>query len=147
MSGESPGAPGRVLVATNVVGTVFVVAGSVAATVAPAAFTLTLIVVSLVAFAAGTAAFLAAYAIAISRSRHDAIGMGGLYFLAGSAPRRTQVVMLGCWAVQIVVAVVAASLQVFTGVAFVLLAPMLGIGLAGLWGARHGEFAPRKQAA
>jgi hypothetical protein len=69
--------------------------------------------------------------------------MGGLYFLAGSAPRRVQVTLMGAWAVQIVVAFTVASMGMFTGAAFALLAPMWGIGLAGMWGARHGSFPPR----
>lgn len=106
-------------------------------------FTYVLIVVSLAEFALGSAAFLWAFAVAIGRSRTEAIGMGGLYFLAGSTPRAVQVPMMGAWAVQIVVAFTAASLGVFTGAAFALLAPMWGIGLAGVWAARHGSFPPR----
>ena len=36
--------------------------------------------------------------------------------------------------------VAAASIRPFTAVAFGILAPMLGLGLMGLWGARHGRF-------
>jgi len=130
-------------VVVDAVGTVlFVVTGATQA-VAPATFTLPLIVVSLIGFAVGSATFLWAFAVAVSRSRTEAIGMGGLYFLSGAAPRRVQVVVLALWVVQIVVAFVVASLGVFTGAAFALLAPMWGIGLAGVWGARHGSFPPR----
>lgn len=134
---------GRGLVRANLIGTAVFVAACVGEVVAPSGFTLVLVVVSLVWFVAGTVAFMAAYVIAIGRSRTEAIGMGGLFFLAGCAPRRTQVMMMAAWAIQIVVAFVVASLGVFTGAAFALLAPMFGIGIAGLWSARHGSFPPR----
>jgi hypothetical protein len=102
------------------------------------------VVVSLVLFAVGTVAFLAAYFRAIGRSRYEAIGMGGLFFLAGSAPGRVQRLLLGALAVQVVVAFVAASVRIYTPVAFGLLVPMYGLGLAGLWGARYGSF-PKRQ--
>jgi len=136
-------ATGRVVVGANVVGTAAFVMVAAASEINADWFTMPLLVVSLVGFGGGTVAFLAAFAIAVSRSRTEAIGMGGLFFLARSAPRRVQVVMMGCWALQIVVAFVVASLGVFTAAAFALLAPMWGIGLAGLWGARHGAFPPR----
>ena len=105
------------------------------------------VVVSLVLFAVGTAAFLVAYVKAIARSRYEAIGMGGLFFLAGTAPRRVQVLLLGSLAVQTVVALVAASVRIYTPMAFGLLVPMYGLGLAGLWGASFGTFPPREPAA
>ncbi len=46
--------------------------------------------------------------------------------------------LLGALGVQCVVVVAAAVAQPFTAVAFGVLAPMLGLGLIGLWGARHG---------
>jgi hypothetical protein len=102
------------------------------------------VVVSLVLFAVGTAVFLTAYAKAIGRSRYEAIGMGGLFFLAGSAPRRVQVSLLGSFGVEVVVALVAASVRIYTPVAFGLLVPMYGLGLVGLWGATYGRFPPRE---
>ena len=108
-----------------------------------AAGAMALVVVSLVALAIGIVCFLWAYAIAIGRSRVDAIGMGGLFFLSGSAPRSVQKVFLVCLAVQVVVTIVAAAVRPFTPVAFAVLAPMFGLGLNGLWAARHGAFPPR----
>jgi hypothetical protein len=140
---------GRGLVVANVVGVAVFVAVAVAEALATGPFTLAgpytyvLIVVSLVEFALGSLAFLWAFGIAVLRSRAEAIGMGGLYFLAGSAPRNVQVWMMGAWTIQIIVAFTSASLGMFTGAAFALLAPMWGIGLAGLWSARHGSFPPR----
>jgi hypothetical protein len=95
-------------------------------------------------FAAGTVAFLFAYGIAIARSRTDAIGIGGLYFLAGDvAPPAVRRHLTAALAVQVAAALTVASLRPFTSAAFAILVPMYGLGLAGLWGARHGRFGPR----
>ena len=101
------------------------------------------LLVDLVLFAVGCVAFLWAYAVAVSRSRTDLIGIGGLYFLQGSAPRIIQLRLLIPLAIQVVVAVLAASLRPYTAVAFGILVPIFGLGLAGLWGARHGTFEAR----
>ena len=100
-----------------------------------------------VLFVVGVVAFLWAYAVAVSRSRTDAIGIGGLFFLSGSAPKVVRVRLLAALAVQVVVAVVSASIRPYTSVAFGILVPMFGLGLTGLWGARHGEFPRRETAA
>lgn len=139
----APEGTGAGLVRLDQVGTAVIVAASAAAAVAPEVFTAPLVVVALAALAIGIGAFLWAYAIAIGRSRVDAIGMGGLFFLAGSAPRRVQRAFLVCLAVQVVATIVAASVRPFTPVAFAVLAPMFGLGLGGLWAARHGAFPPR----
>lgn len=94
-------------------------------------------------FFGGAAAFLWAYAIAIGRSRTDLIGVGGLFFLAGCAPAVVRRVMMTALGVQVVVAIAAASVRLYTELAFGVLVPMWGLGLAGLWGARHGTFPPR----
>jgi hypothetical protein len=125
---------------------VFVVV-AVASAVALDRLKVMVVVVSLVLFAVGCIAFLWAYAIAVNRSRTDAIGIGGLFFLQGSAPRAVQVRLLGALAVQVVVAVATAAVHPFTSQAFAVLAPMFGLGLAGLWGARHGRFGPRTEVA
>lgn len=102
------------------------------------------IAVALVLFAAGCVAFLAAFAKAVSRSRTDAIGIGGLYFLAGDTAegreKRILQVLLG---VQTVVALATAAARPFTSLAFGILVPMLGLGLMGLYGAHFGRFDAR----
>ena len=100
-------------------------------------------VVDGILFAIGVVAFLWAYGIAVSRSRTDEIGIGGLFFLAGSSPKVVRVRLLSALAVQVVVAIVTASIRPYTAVAFGILVPMFGLGLTGLWGARHGTFPPR----
>jgi len=73
----------------------------------------------------------------------NAIGSDEAFFLTGgTAPRPVRVRLLGAFAVQVVVALVTSSIRVYTEVAFGILVPMLGLGLAGLWGARHGRFRP-----
>lgn len=98
----------------------------------------------LVLFAVGCGAFLWAYAVAIGRSRYDDLTMGGVFFLADAvAPARVTRTLRLALAVQVVVAVAVASVRPFTALAFSVLVPMLGLGLLGLWGARHGRFPPR----
>jgi hypothetical protein len=132
----------RLVRISDVATAVFVVV-AVAGAASPDVFVYPLVAVSVVMFVAGMGAFLAAYAIAINRSRTDLIGMGGLYFLAGTAPRRVQKHLLGAMAVQFVVGFGAASVRLFTPVAFASLVPLFGRGLCGLWAARHGQFAKR----
>jgi hypothetical protein len=136
--------PGASLVRLDVVGTGVLVATSGAAAVAPDAFTYPHAAVSLVLFAVGTGALLWAYLMGISRSRTDLVDIGGLFLLAGAvapeATRRTLRLALG---VQVAAVVVAASIRPFTEVAFGILAPMFGLGMMALWGARHGTFPPR----
>ncbi|MBA3655109.1 MAG: hypothetical protein H0W70_13065, partial [Actinobacteria bacterium] len=99
--------------------------------------------VAVAMFVVGTGVFVAALIIAAGRSRQAEIGMGGLFFLQGSAPRQTQVHLLGSVAVEVVVALATAAARPYTSLAFGILAPMYGLGLAGLWAARNGTFAPR----
>jgi hypothetical protein len=96
---------------------------------------------ALVLFVTGCAAFLWAFSIAVGRSRTEVIGVGQLFFLSGCAPRRVQVSMMASLAVQSVVPLIVAVIRPFT--AFGVLAPMWALGLAGLWGARHGRFPAR----
>lgn len=92
----------------------------------------------------GFVAFAAAYVTAIGRSRTEEIAVAGVYFLIDCAPKAVQRSLLASFAAQVAIAVLAASLRPYTAVAFAILAPLNGIGLAGLWGARHGTFPPRR---
>jgi len=80
-----------------------------------------------------------AFVRAVGRSRHDEITLSGLFFLQGTAPRPIQVQLLGSLAIAIVVAAATASEAPF-GV----MEPVLPLALAGWWGARYGEFGPRR---
>lgn len=110
-----------------------------AATVPAAAVALTL-------FAAGIGVFFWAYAIAVNRSRTDAIGIGGLFFLAGSdtAPAPVKRALLIALGAQTVIGLATAAARPFTTLAFGVLVPLYGLALTGLWGARHGRFGPRR---
>jgi len=143
---------GQGLLRASWIGTGVYVASAALTLVAEATFGTVMLVVSVVLFLLGLGAFFAAYARAISRSREDLIGIGGLYFLAGIAPVRVQRNLLGSLAVQVVVATVTASIglakmgsasDATNALAYGILTPMYGLGLAGLWGARFGTFAPR----
>jgi len=69
-----------------------------------------------------------------------------VFFLAESAPRRVQLQLMGSFTVQVVVPITTASLRIFTTLALGALAPMPGLGLAGLWGAKFGRFGARSRA-
>jgi hypothetical protein len=135
--------PGGAIVNGSWAGTGLYVATAVLATIDPDGLSGPGVVVDLGLFAIGCAAFLWAYAVAVSRSRTDAIGIGGLYFLQGSAPRVIQLRLLIPLAIQVVVAIATASLRPYTAVAFGILVPIFGLGLSGLWGARYGHFDAR----
>jgi len=99
--------------------------------------------VAVVMFAIGTVLFLWSYAIAVQRSRTDDISVAGLYLLSEGAPKRVKRTLLGSLGTQTVVVIAAASARPFTVLAFGLLAPMFGMGMIGMWSARHGHFRPR----
>ena len=103
-----------------------------------------LVVRGAVMLVAGSVACLWAFAIAVQRSREVEIAPTQLYFLTGGcAPAVVRNRFLVLLAVQVVVGLVAAGIRPFTGVAFGILVPMFGLGAAGLWAARHGEFPER----
>ncbi|HEY5155107.1 MAG TPA: hypothetical protein VIJ47_10265 [Acidimicrobiales bacterium] len=133
----------RRIVQASWLGTGLLVATAIPAAIAPHTFVSAAVIVSLLLFLAGTVAFVWAYLVAIGRSRTDLIGMGGLFFLAGSAPRAVQRSLWASLAVEVVVAVATASARPFTPLAFGVLAPMFGLGVMGLWGAKFGTFPPR----
>lgn len=100
--------------------------------------------VGVILFVAGVAVFLVALVRAARRSREDELSLGGVFLLQGSAPPTVRRHLLGSWVVQIVIAFVGAGLRPYTALAFGILAPVYGIGLAGLWGATHGEYGRRR---
>lgn len=136
--------PGNGLLTLDFAGTGVFVAAATIATLVPDEAARPAAVVDGILFAVGVAAFLWAYATAIGRSRTDVVGIAGLYFLSGSAPKVVRTRFYVALAVQVVVAIVSASIRPYTAVAFGILVPMLGLGLMGLWGAKHGTFPPRE---
>jgi hypothetical protein len=136
-------APGRLLVRASWLGTVVFAATATAAVISEQMRPVG-VVSAFVWFSLGCVVFLWAYAVGLDRSRTEELSVAGIYFLAGSAPRPVQVALLGSTAVQLVVAFASASIRPFTSLAFGILVPMYGLGLAGLWAARHGTFPPRR---
>lgn len=99
--------------------------------------------VALLLFLAGCVLFLAAYARGVARSRTDEVAVTTLFFLAGGVTPQVRRSLLGSLAVQVVVALGTAIARPYTSLAAGALVPMYGIGLCGLWSARHGTFPPR----
>ncbi len=138
-----PGA-GEAIVRCDVWATGVFAVVSLAAAAVPDPLEYVAVPLAVVLFVAGSVAFLWAYAVAIGRSRYEVVTMGGVFFLGGGvAPAATARVLRAALAVQVVVAVAVAAARPFTALAAAVLAPMLGLGLMALWGARHGRFAPK----
>jgi hypothetical protein len=132
--------PGQGIIRASWVGTIVFSISAVATAVAPHMFIAVGVGVSLALFFVGIGLFLWAYAVAVNRSRTDLIGLGGLFFLVGSAPRGVQRSLLGSFGVEIAVGLVTAAVHPFTPLAFGVLAPMYGLALCGLWAAKWGTF-------
>ncbi len=132
------------IVALTLVGTgVFIVLGALAA-ILMGGFMVAYVAVSLLEFAFGTLVFALALLRAVDRSRSEAIGVGGLFFGSGSAPRPVRVRLLGALVVQTIASILIASTHVYTALAFGVLAPMWSLGLTGLWVAAYGSFPARE---
>ena len=114
------------------------VLGLVARPLAPLA-----LVVDLALFAAGTVIFFVAFLKAVDRSRTEQVGVMNVFFLDHSAPKDVKRQLLGSLVVQTAAAIAIAALKPNTSLAFAVLAPVFGLSLAGLWGARHGSFPER----
>ncbi|MBI4936152.1 MAG: hypothetical protein HY828_19935 [Actinobacteria bacterium] len=144
------------LVRTNLIGTaVFVATLAVAVPLRSERVGQVLIaVVSLVLFAVGIATSLWAYTTALERSRVEEVGVANLFLLTGNtAPKPVKRAMSAALAVQVVAALVGASIGVaglqesdLNALAFGVLVPMFGIGMNGTWAARYGSYGPRVNA-
>ena len=101
------------------------------------------VAVDLALFLAGTVVFVIALARAVGRSRLEQLDLPGLFFLSGSAPPAVRRQLLASAAVEVVVALTTAGLRPYTSLAFGILVPVYGLGLAGLWGATRGTYGAR----
>ena len=137
--------PGAGVVNASFAGTGALLAVAAAGMADPDAFGGLTAVVSGVLFTVGIVAFLWGYANGVVRSREEKITLGGLFFLSHTAPKVVRFRLRGALVVQIVVATVAASVRPYTAVAFAVLAPMFGLGLLALWGAKYGTFFARDE--
>lgn len=107
--------------------------------------------VSMTLFAIGAAGGLWAYIAALERSRTLEIGVANLFLLTGrTAPVRVKRLMSVLLGMQVLVAFAGAIIGArglgknqVNALAFGILVPMFGIGINGIWAARHGTFGPR----
>jgi len=98
---------------------------------------------SVVLFLAALPIWIYAFGLVLVRStRGDEIGVGSWVFLAPSAPKDVRRNLLGATGLCVVVAFATAWRNPFS-----VLVPMLQLGLAALWGARHGVYPPRRMPA
>jgi hypothetical protein len=142
----APQPPGRRLIQASWIGTALYTVLAAGAAAVPDVLAAPSAVVDLVLFAVGFLAFCWSLLRAADRSREEELSVAGLWFLAGgSAPRSVQRDLLVPLGIQIVVAVATAAARPFTPLAFGILVPLYGLGLAGVWGAAFGTFAPRRQ--
>lgn len=131
------------IVKASLAGTAVFVLVAVAAVIAPDALAIPTVMVDLVLAAAGVVAFVLTLLQAAERSRREAVTLVGIWWLSGTTPTPVRRVLLGAFGVEVLVALVTASIRPFTALAFGILVPLYGIGLAGLWAARLGTFPPR----
>ncbi len=134
------GIPGRWVTSASWLSTALFALVTAAAVIDPDRFIAAFFVVSVGFSFAGSALFAADIVLAASRSRDDLMGIGGLFFLAGSAPRAVQVSLLGSLVAQLVIAFSGAAARPFTPLAFATLVPILGLSLCGFWAVRYGLF-------
>ena len=97
-------------------------------------------VVSVTLFLASLPIWIYSFGLALVRStRGDDIAVASWVFLTPSAPKEIRKHLLGATAVCVVVALATAWANPFS-----VLVPMLTLGFAALWGARHGEYPARR---
>lgn len=135
--------PGRRLVEASWAGTAVLAVAVVVGLVALDAVAPAVVALSGALFVGGCVAFFVGYARAVERSRYELLGIGGLYFMAGSAPRRVRRHMMGSLLAEVALVVLAVAAKPFSSLVFTSLAPMWALGLAGTWSATHGRFPPR----
>lgn len=98
------------------------------------------VAVDLTLFLLSLPVWIYAFLSAVGRTaRGDDIAVASLFFLHGSAPAVVRRHLLGALGVCLAITAGTAKANPF-GV----LVPMLSLGLAGLWGARHGTYPARR---
>jgi hypothetical protein len=140
--------PGARILRVNAFGTAAFVITAIGGAIRPGFLRTLAAVVALGLFAVGCAVFVWGLLRAFDRSRTHNIGMGGLFFLlAPAAPGVVRRPFLALLVVQTVVGLATAiatfRVKPFTPLAFGVMVPVFGLGLAGLWAARYGQFGPR----
>ena len=134
---------GRRIIQLSWAGTAVFVVVTAAALTSLGAFEAVTVATDLILLLVGCVAFGVGFSVAVGRSRTEDVTLPGLFALQDVAPRRVRLHLLGATALQAVVGVAAAASNPYTALAFGVLTPVYGLGLAVLWAARHGEFRPR----
>ncbi len=125
-------------------GTAVFVVTAVAAVVAPSTMEPVALAVAIGLFAGGCVVFLWGFVLVAGRSRTDRMELAQIWFLTGSpTPPSVRRSLLGALAVQVVVGLATAGARPYTSLAAGALVPMWGLGLCGLWAARHARFPER----
>ncbi len=136
--------PGESVLRASWAGTAAFVVSAVAAAIAPSTFEPVALVVAVALFAGGCGIFGWSFLLVAGRSRTDEMELAQIWFLTGPpTPRSVRRRLLGALAVQVVVALATAGARPYTSLAAGALVPMWGLGLCGLWSARHGTFPSR----
>ena len=140
------------MIRADLVGTGLLVVVSVLGLVDYRRFAAPAALVDLALFGVGIVAFCVALWFGAQRSRSSVMGIGGWFFLTGTAPTAARRPLLGALAVQVVVGVGAGIATIgsatsagdqATKLAFGTLVPVFGLALSGWWGARYGLFPDR----
>ena len=125
-------------------GTAAFVVTAVAAAIAPSTFEPVALAVAIALFAGGCAVFGWSFVLVAGRSRTDEMELAQIWFLMGPpTPPEVRRSLLRALAVQVVVALATAGARPYTSLAAGALVPMWGLGLCGLWAARHATFPAR----
>jgi hypothetical protein len=132
--------PGHRIIAASWIGDALFAATAFPAAFGVQAFDVAAITVALGLFAISLVVWCWAFGVALARTtRGDDVVVGSLFLVQGPVPTRVRAHLFGSLGVCLVVTAVTAA-----GEPFGVLVPMLPLGLAGLWGARHGSFPPRR---
>ena len=136
--------PGAGVLRASWVGTAVFAVTALAGAIAPDSLGPMALVVAVALFAGGCGVFLWAFLIVAGRSRTDRMELAQIWFLSGTpTPRTVRRSLLGALAVQVAVGLTTAGARPYTSLAAGALVPMWGLGLCGLWAARHATFPPR----
>ncbi|MDP1805666.1 MAG: hypothetical protein Q8K72_10905, partial [Acidimicrobiales bacterium] len=142
--GGAPGGCDRVIQRASWAGTAIFAVTAIAAAVAPETFKPLALATAVVLFAGGCGIFLWAFFLVAARSRTDQMELAQIWFLTGPpTPPEVRRSLLGALAVQVVIGVATAGVRPYTSLAAGVLVPRWGLGLCGLWAARHGVFPAR----
>jgi hypothetical protein len=142
---------GALIVRADVVGTLVIVVAGVLGALSATLAKVVVAPVSAVAGVIGVATFGWSYFHAIGRSRDHEISVSQLYGVAGNvAPKPVKRRLQRALLVQVVAAIAVMAYgfsrtrpQQFNWAAVIIVVPMFGMGLNGVWVSRYGTFGPR----